>query len=562
MKKTLQLLSAFALTFFTVSQSNAQCTLSLAVTDTSVCLGDSTTITAVLPSTTLATTLAAGNNHRGNMFDIVAINQVTITGFDAHPQGNTDFEIYYKVGSYVGNHNNAGAWTLVGSATGVVAQPMGTATPIPIPINITIPAGQTYAFYVTSSNTGISLNYTDGSSAGSVYASDANIQFLEGVGLEYPFSGTPFSPRIWNGNIHYSIPGTTTTFSWNTGATTPSITVAPTDTTQYNLDVTMTGCPTLSDSVEIDVVGNFVDLGVDFDICEGDTVTIDGGIVGATYTWYDATTAQTIDIDTTTFIYVDVVDTFGCASTDSVQVSMNFSPIIGLGADSTICENEDMILNAGTGYTSYDWSSGDTTATSNVGNMALSPGLNTVTVEVLDANGCMGTDTVDITVNAAPVVDLGADTMICVYGTAVFDAGTGFTSYMWYDNSTGQTLNLDGSTLGVGTETVIVTVENSDGCFNSDTTTLLIDPCTGVEEFASNISVYPNPANAMINLKFENPSNAMISIVAADGQLVKQDQMNGKVMLSLDVTDLATGMYTVIIAEGNERFSKRLVINR
>jgi hypothetical protein len=151
----------------------------------------------------LQSTFAAGNAHRGNMFDVTAINTVMITDFDGHLQGNTSYEIYYHTGTYVGTEQNASAWTLVGSAANVVAQPTGNPTPIPIPVNITIPAGQTYAFYLTSSNLAVSQNYTNGTAVGNVYASDANIQFKEGCGLEYPFASTPFTPRIWNGRIHY-----------------------------------------------------------------------------------------------------------------------------------------------------------------------------------------------------------------------------------------------------------------------------------------------------------------------------------------------------------------------
>ncbi len=155
---------------------------------------------------TLSTTFAAGNNHRGNMFDLVAINQVTIQSFDVHPQGDTNIEVYYKTGTHVGFETNAGAWTLVGDAD-VVAQPQGTPTPVPLSINVSIDVGETYAFYVTSSNVAVSLNYSNGSTRGNVFASDANLQFLEGTGLEYPYAngGGLFIPRVWNGVIHYRL---------------------------------------------------------------------------------------------------------------------------------------------------------------------------------------------------------------------------------------------------------------------------------------------------------------------------------------------------------------------
>ena len=46
------------------------------------------------------------------------------------------------------------------------------------------------------------LNYTSGTSEGSVYSSNSYLEFLEGKGLEYPF-GNDFTPRIWNGIINY-----------------------------------------------------------------------------------------------------------------------------------------------------------------------------------------------------------------------------------------------------------------------------------------------------------------------------------------------------------------------
>lgn len=158
---------------------------------------------------TLQTTFAGGNNHRGNMFDLTALNTITIWSMDGSPMSNTGYEIYYKTGTYVGSENNPSAWTLLGSNPTVVSNGSGIPTPLGIMINLTIPQGQTYGFYVSSTNTSVSQDYTDGTSVGNVFASDANLQYHEGCGLEYPFSNSPFTPRIWNGRIHYC-PGTTT----------------------------------------------------------------------------------------------------------------------------------------------------------------------------------------------------------------------------------------------------------------------------------------------------------------------------------------------------------------
>lgn len=163
--------------------------------------------------TTLQASSAAGNNHRGNMFDLVATNTVTITAFDASPMGNTTIEIYYKVGTWNGFANTPSAWTKIGSAA---VGYTGAFVRVPLTVNVTIPAGQTYAFYVTSNTTAVALNYSNGSGVGNVYSSDANLTFLEGGGMEYPFTagtGAVYQPRIWNGAIHYILPNSPSVIS-------------------------------------------------------------------------------------------------------------------------------------------------------------------------------------------------------------------------------------------------------------------------------------------------------------------------------------------------------------
>ncbi|MBI4929414.1 MAG: T9SS type A sorting domain-containing protein [Bacteroidetes bacterium] len=172
------------------------------VTDAGGCQSCSQAAVTTSGSSSLQTTFAAGNAQNGNMFDVTAINNLIITGIDGHPQANTDYEIYYKTGTHVGFETTAGAWTLAGSVTGVVAQVSPTPTPIPIALNINVPAGQTYALYATCTSAGISQNYTNGTAVGNIYVQDANIQIKEGKGVAYPF-GSNFQPRIWNGIIHY-----------------------------------------------------------------------------------------------------------------------------------------------------------------------------------------------------------------------------------------------------------------------------------------------------------------------------------------------------------------------
>ncbi|RFN59901.1 HYR domain-containing protein [Marixanthomonas ophiurae] len=153
---------------------------------------------------TLETTFVGGNGLDGNMFDIVAINEVTVNSFDVNlDTGITDdVEVYYKSGTWVGFEEDAAAWTLIGTAN-VTSAGDGLPTPLNLSLGQTIAAGDTGAFYVTTTSGG--MNYTNGTANGTVFASDDNIEFLEGSGKSYPFGVSTFDARVFNGNIIYDV---------------------------------------------------------------------------------------------------------------------------------------------------------------------------------------------------------------------------------------------------------------------------------------------------------------------------------------------------------------------
>jgi len=151
----------------------------------------------------LETSYDSNNGQRGVMFDITAMNSLVIQKFDANLYTGTiaNYEIYYKAGSFQGSENNAGAWTLVGGATGITSLGNNVPTPLPIPVNVTIPAGETYGFYVTN-DFGGGTSYTDINSPTNLLATNSDLTVTGGVGKSYPF-GLNFNFRAFNGTIHY-----------------------------------------------------------------------------------------------------------------------------------------------------------------------------------------------------------------------------------------------------------------------------------------------------------------------------------------------------------------------
>lgn len=149
----------------------------------------------------LTSTFVGGNGQDGNMFDVTALQTVTITQFSQNVDGSGVFKIYYRTGSFVGYDTLSTGWIFVDSAA-VTSAGIGVPTLLPINVNLTVPKDSTVAFYITGADGLATVDYTNGTAVGNVYVSDSSLQIKEGHGGQYPFSVT-YNPRVWNGIIHY-----------------------------------------------------------------------------------------------------------------------------------------------------------------------------------------------------------------------------------------------------------------------------------------------------------------------------------------------------------------------
>ena len=170
------------------------------------CVGDSsielTAVGDIATTDSLLTTMAAGNGSEGTMFVIEAIQETTIQDFALNMNpGTGDVSIWYRADDYLivpGANTSDAGWILVGTATGV-ASSSPNYTNIPVPVNITVPAGERYSFHVHSTG---GVAYTNGAGLGNVFASNASFNFIEGHGGAPAFSCT-FAPRVFNGLIRF-----------------------------------------------------------------------------------------------------------------------------------------------------------------------------------------------------------------------------------------------------------------------------------------------------------------------------------------------------------------------
>ncbi len=87
-----------------------------------------------------------------------------------------------------------------------------------------------------------------------------------------------------------------------------------------------------------------------------------------------------------------------CALADKVTISVTNAPSVNLGKDSILTEEKSMTLNAGVGFTSYDWNDGSKNQTLAVNSSDLTNGVYIYSVTVTNSSGCQGIDSIKITV--------------------------------------------------------------------------------------------------------------------------------------------------------------------
>ncbi|MCK4658074.1 MAG: SUMF1/EgtB/PvdO family nonheme iron enzyme [Phycisphaerae bacterium] len=204
-------------------------------------------------------------------------------------------------------------------------------------------------------------------------------------------------------------------------------------------------------------------------VCEGTTVMLDAGADFSSYLWaLGGQTTQTITVTATGTYSVTVTNAQGCTGSDSIDITVNPNPTPGISAtpDATVCEGTIVTLDAGAGYSSYSWSTGATTQTINVTTSAI------YSVIVENADGCTGSDSINVTVNPNPTPTITASpgVTVCDGTTVTLDAGAGHSNYLWSTGETTRTIEV------TTTGTYSVTVTDAGGCEGNDSIDISVNP--------------------------------------------------------------------------------------
>jgi hypothetical protein len=351
-----------------------------------------------------------------------------------------------------------------------------------------------------------------------------------------------------------------TSYTWAPGGqTTSSISVTPSTTTIYTVTGVLAGCPATK-TVAVNVTASPTVAVNNATICSGVAATLQASGAG-TWSWQPGgqTTSSIAVSPTVNTTYTVIGNNGTCSQTKTVSVTISSSlGVVVVASQNTICSGQSTTLSA-SGAQSYSWSTGATTSS-----IVVSPGTSTAyVVGGLIPPTCVGTNTVNITVNASPNVSVSSSNSIACVGTTVTLTGSGAVNYTWA--VTGGSATANPVSLGTGTASGVISVSLTgqaiNGCSGMTVFNQTVSTCVGIEEANNSnvqISVYPNPFTTELSL---GGFSGKVEVYNTLGQVVISTSV--KEAEAVNTAALPKGVYIVKAynAEGTAVKTVRVIKN-
>ena len=292
----------------------------------------------------------------------------------------------------------------------------------------------------------------------------------------------------------------------------------------------------------------------------GSTTFCTGGSVDLTSSsttgnlWSNNATSSTITVSNSGSFSVTVTDGNSCSATStSINVNVSSAPIPTITATSTSACSGDTVILTSSSADSYVWSTGQTTSS-----IAVTASSSNITVTTVNVNACNGvgmSQPISVTFTATPTA---AGSFTTSGNVATFaNTSTGAGSYSWdfgdFSNSSASAPTH--AYAANGAYTVTLTAINGN-C--TSTTSFTVNISVSLDELQGiTLNLYPNPANQEVNIALNGAALESVVVLDQFGRTVKVSEAN-----VINVSDLAAGVYQVILYTDKGNITRRLVVSK
>ena len=270
-------------------------------------------------------------------------------------------------------------------------------------------------------------------------------------------------------SVTLNAPPNELSYLWNTGSTSSSINVNQPGT--YWVTVTSTN----GTAIDTIIVSNFASQNISImgalGVCQGNTTDLSASNGFSNFQWNTGEVTQNITVGAGTY-WLTANDPNGCNVSDTISILEFPNPTVSISGNTTVCEGNETILEANSGFVAYQWSNGSNEAITNVG-------VGTYSVTVTDSLGCQATSEITV-ISSSPSAGilLNSDVIITENQLSLQSTSTAglfpINSWNWSfgDGNTSDIENPSHSYSEAGNYIITLVVTDELGC--ADTTSILI----------------------------------------------------------------------------------------
>jgi hypothetical protein len=231
-------------------------------------------------------------------------------------------------------------------------------------------------------------------------------------------------------------------------------------------------------------------------------------------------------------------------------------PQANLGPDLAFCADTWADLNPGSGFASYVWQDASTQPTLNV----TSSGLYTVTVT--DAQNCVDSDSIQVTVHALPQPSFSFTTNQLTVNFSSNTPNIQAWAYQFGDGGSSVLQNVVHTYALPGQYMPCLSVYDNNGCTANYCDTVFVDLVGTNDPAAALLDVWPVPAHQYLQVRLPAQVTGMGTLALTDlrGVRLRAWTPDARAVIRLDLHDLPAGAYLLEWVGETGRYVSRLVL--